>query len=467
MTAPRAKLDELRKIPSVNELLLLIQSCDWASSVPQTRMADAVRRTLETVRERILRGDEQMPEMDFLVNAVRAELAAESSFSLRRVINASGIIVHTNLGRAPLAAEAIEHLAAIAGGYSNLEFDLEHGVRGSRDKHLTMLLSRLFPAEASLVVNNNAAALLLILNTLAEDKEVIVSRGELVEIGGSFRLPEIMKKSHAILREVGTTNKTRLDDYRDAIGENTGMILLVHPSNYQIIGFTERPELSDLVELGTARGIPVVEDHGSGIITDLEPHGIPDEPRVTERLRMGLDLACFSGDKILGGPQAGIICGKKELIARLRKNPMFRALRVDKMVYAVLEATLRLYLMQQPDRIPVLRMISISREQLNEAAQAWRVELQRALPGISVSIESTVCYIGGGVAPMKGINSWAIALQHQVKSAQQIAGALRKSDPPIVARVAENRLYFELRTLTHQERDTITTALQTILKMEN
>lgn len=467
MTAPRAKLDELRKIPSVNELLLLIQRSDWAQSFPQSRIADAVRRSLESVRETILSGDHSVPSMGALLNAVREELVAETSFSLRRLINASGIIVHTNLGRAPLAPEAIQHLGEIAGGYSNLEFDLDDGTRGSRDTHLTTLLSRLVPAESSLVVNNNAAALLLILNTIAENKEVIVSRGELVEIGGSFRLPEIMKKSHAVLREVGTTNKTRLEDYRDAIGQDTGMILLVHPSNYQIIGFTERPELSDVVALGAARGIPVVEDHGSGIITDLETYGIHGEPRVAERLRAGVDLVCFSGDKILGGPQAGIVCGKKELISRLRKNPMFRALRVDKMVYAALEATLQLYLMQQFERIPVLRMISISREQLNEAAQAWRLELERALPEVTVSIENTVCYIGGGVAPMKGIESSAVALRHSSKSPLQIAAALRKWDPPIVARVADDRLYFEIRTLTQQERDTITTALQTILRMEN
>jgi L-seryl-tRNA(Ser) seleniumtransferase len=255
------------------------------------------------------------------------------------VINATGVIVHTNLGRAPLSPQATEHLLAIS-GYSNLELDLISGQRGSRDSHLEKFLLQLIPAEACLVVNNNAAALLLILNTLAEGKEVLVSRGELVEIGGSFRLPEIMKKSGAILREIGTTNKTHLDDYRKAITSATGMILAVHPSNFQIIGFTEKPTLTQLIQLGREQGIPVIEDHGSGILFDLSQFGIPEEPSVQERLKEGPDLICFSGDKILGGPQAGIICGKKAWVERLRSNSIFRALRVDKMVYAALEALL-------------------------------------------------------------------------------------------------------------------------------
>jgi len=252
---------------------------------------------------------DSIPELKDLMANVQKRLTQVHSHSLKRVINATGVIVHTNLGRAPLSLDALSHLIEVAAGYSNLEFDLLEGQRGSREVHVENLLSHLLPVEASLVVNNNAAALLLILNTFAEGKEVLVSRGELVEIGGSFRLPEIMKKSGAILKEIGTTNKTRLQDYRKALTEKTGLILVVHPSNYQIVGFTEKPSLQEIATLGKLHKIPVVEDHGSGILLDLKDYGISDEPSVTERLHEGIDLICFSGDKILGGPQAGIVCG--------------------------------------------------------------------------------------------------------------------------------------------------------------
>jgi L-seryl-tRNA(Ser) seleniumtransferase len=314
-----------------------------------------------------------------------------------------------------------------------------------------------------LVVNNNASALLLILNTLAEGKEVIVSRGELVEIGGSFRLPEIMKKSGAILCEVGTTNKTRLSDYRKAIQDNTGMILSVHPSNYRIIGFTERPSLSELALLGRERQIPVVEDEGSGIFLDLESFGISGEPRIQHSLEDGVDLICFSGDKILGGPQAGIVCGKKDLIEKLRSNALFRALRVDKMVYAALEATLLQYLKSDGSRIPVISMLSTSAEQLESRGRIWLADLQNRFPNAEWRLESTTCFVGGGVAPMKGLPSFAISLLHPNLSAEVLSNRFRHSNPPIIPRIEEGRVLLELRTISEAEQEKISTAMKTIL----
>ncbi|HJZ13763.1 MAG TPA: L-seryl-tRNA(Sec) selenium transferase, partial [Acidobacteriota bacterium] len=313
-------------------------------------------------------------------------------------------------------------------------------------------------------VNNNAAALLLILNTFAEGKEVLVSRGELVEIGGSFRLPEIMKRSGAILREIGTTNKTRLEDYSKAISERTGLILVVHPSNYQIIGFTERPSLKSIAVLGKHHSIPVVEDHGSGILFDLTEAGIPEESNVAARIEEGIDLICFSGDKILGGPQAGIVCGLKARVEALRKNPLFRALRVDKMVYAALEATLLLYLRGEKEKIPVLQMLFEPLELLQQRAKNWLSQLQSRFPESSWRIESTLNYIGGGVAPMKGLPSCAVSLKHPVMTSEQLARALRESDIPVIARIEEERLFFELRTLTVQEEEGIALALKKIFE---
>jgi len=296
--------NRLRKIPSVTEVLEGCLKESWTASYSRDQVVAAVREALAAMRENLMENG----AVDFDLQAdVRRRLESMTSPSLKRVINASGIIVHTNLGRAPLAREALARIAQLS-GYDNLEFDLESGERGSREAHLEKFFGRLIPAEASLVVNNNAAALLLILNAFAEGKEVLVSRGELVEIGGSFRLPEIMKKSGATLCEVGTTNKTRVQDYRNAINDRTGLILAVHPSNFRMIGFTEHPTLRELIALGKERGIPVVQDHGSGVLVDLQPYGISDEPTVSQNLLEGLDAICFSGDKILGGPQAGIVC---------------------------------------------------------------------------------------------------------------------------------------------------------------
>jgi L-seryl-tRNA(Ser) seleniumtransferase len=457
-------MSKLREIPPVSEVIENILAEPWSSSYSRKLILVAVREELAELRLKIKTGASDKTNPEHLNHLIRERLDKKSSYSLKKVINATGIIVHTNLGRAPLAEKAIEHLREISEGYSNLEFDLEQGHRGSREKHLEKLLASIIPAEASLVVNNNAASLLLILNTLAEGKEVIVSRGELVEIGGSFRLPEIMKKSGAILREIGTTNKTRISDYRDAINENTGLILSVHPSNFQIIGFTEKPQFSDLVSLAGELNIPLVEDHGSGILIDLEQVGISQEPQLIAKLEEGADVVCFSGDKILGGPQCGIVCGKKPLINQMHANPLFRVLRVSKVVYAALEATAMLYLNDETDNIPVIRMLNAKASELESRAEKWCEELNAKFASSEFKVEATTCFIGGGVAPMKGLSSFAVSIVHPDMNSIELATKLRQSKTPIVARIDEDRLFFELRTLTEEDQLTITTTLGEILK---
>lgn len=460
-------MSQLRKVPSVSEILERCLKATWSTDFSRDQIAAAVREELSELRRRLSSAEAGEPELGDLTGGVRERLGKSHALSLRNVINATGIIVHTNLGRSPLGKEAAAHVSEVAEGYSNLEFDLTAGQRGSREKHVEKFLTRLLPVESALVVNNNASALLLILNTLAEGKEVIVSRGELVEIGGSFRLPDIMKKSQAILREIGTTNKTRLSDYRKAIHENTGMILSVHPSNFRIIGFTEKPSLQELAALGKERGIPVVEDEGSGILLDLENFGVSEEPRVADSFEVGIDLVCFSGDKILGGPQAGIVCGKANLIEKLRANSLFRALRVDKMVYAALEVTLLHYLKGETSRIPVISMLSATPEELEARGKKWLSILQKGIPHASWGLEATTCYIGGGVAPMRGLPSYAISLVHPDISSEALSRRLRESNPPVVARIEEDRILFEMRTLLPNQEEIIGATLQTLLTAES
>jgi L-seryl-tRNA(Ser) seleniumtransferase len=458
-----AKTSQLRRIPSVTEVFSQIDQSGWSAGYARGQVIQAIREELDQLRAGIRGNKSTVPALDELTVRIRKRVEDAHSASLIRVINATGIIVHTNLGRAPLSEEAISHMTAISGSYSNLEFDLAKGKRGSREEHIEKHLSSLLQTEASLIVNNNAAALLLIVNTLSEGKEVLVSRGELVEIGGSFRLPEIMRKSGAILKEVGTTNKTRIEDYSNAINDNTGMILIVHPSNYQIIGFTEKPSLQALLALGREFELPVVEDHGSGILLDLGSFGIPSEPTVQQRLQEGLEVICFSGDKILGGPQAGIVCGKRMYIKRMRENPLFRVLRVSKLVYAAMEGTLLLYRKQEYSRIPVLAMLSQSAETLKSRAEQWLDVLGKQIRSGVFQVEPTTTYVGGGVAPMKGLPSYAVSVTHPDFTAEEIASRLRENDPPIVARVEEDRVYFEMRTIRPDEQNLITMALRDIL----
>jgi L-seryl-tRNA(Ser) seleniumtransferase len=414
------------------------------------------RDVLQGLRARIASGHLTAPLSD---DALELEIAAvargRAEFALRPVINASGVVLHTNLGRAPLGRETIEHLAEVATQYSNLEYDLERGERGKRDTHTDRLFTQLLGAESTLVVNNNAAAVFLALNTLAEGGEVIVSRGELIEIGGSFRIPDICAKSGAILREVGTTNRTRLADYAAAINERTRLLMRVHPSNFRILGFTERPGLEEMVELARQRNLLVLEDLGSGCLVDIATLGIQDEPSVAPSLKGGVDVVTFSGDKLLGGPQAGILTGKREPLARIRKNPLFRALRVDKLTIAVLEATVALYLRGDLNAIPALRMISVPKEEI--AARAARLAGRIAvLPGFQAELEDGESVIGGGSTPGQSLPTVLIAVTHARYSATELEALLRKNRPPIIARVERNRVLLDLRTVfENQEEDVV------------
>jgi L-seryl-tRNA(Ser) seleniumtransferase len=414
-----------------------------------------------------------------LAEAVERQLRQSLQLSLRSVINATGVVLHTNLGRAPLYSAALEHLRQVAATYSNLEFDVAEGQRGKRDVHVQRLFERLFescgagatarerPALESVstvVVNNNAAAVLLGLNTLAEGGEVIVSRGELVEIGGSFRIPDVMAKSGAILREVGTTNRTRIGDYERAINEKTRLLLRVHRSNFQITGFTEQPSVNALVDLGRKRGIPVMEDLGSGALVDLRALGISGEPSVTDSLRAGVDVVTYSGDKLLGGPQAGMLSGRRELIARIRSNPLFRALRVDKLTYAALEATLLAYVRQDHDAIPALHMLRLTTEEIEQRAEAIKKTLQSEKGRLGVKIVDGRSVAGGGAAPAASLPTRLLVVTCEGFSADELAAYLRSCEPPIVARVEEGRVLLDLRTVFPEQDEAVAQALLTVSK---
>jgi L-seryl-tRNA(Ser) seleniumtransferase len=426
----------------------------------------ATRDVLERLRGRIAGGQVGAPPSDdVLEREIAAAVRARTEFSLRPVINASGVILHTNLGRAPLARETIQHLAEVATQYSNLEYDLELGERGRRDTHTDRLFAQLLGAESTLVVNNNAAAVFLALDTLADGGEVIVSRGELIEIGGSFRIPEICAKSGAILREVGTTNRTRLADYAAAINERTRLLMRVHPSNFRIVGFTERPGLEEMVELARQRGLMLLEDLGSGCLVDIAPLGIPDEPVVAPSLKAGVDVVTFSGDKLLGGPQAGILTGKREPLARVRKNPLFRALRVDKLTIAALEATVALYRRGDLNAIPAWRMIYASKEEI--AARAARLaECIAALPGFKAELEDGDSVIGGGSTPGQSLPTKLIAIRHVRYSATELEALLRKNRPPIVTRVERDRVLLDLRTVFESQEEDVIRAHQRLHSSE-
>ena len=461
-----------RKLPSVDELLRRPQVAGLLADQGHAAVTEAARAALDRLRAESASGRLAAAAVDLAVSgldtAVERGLRESLRFSLRPVINATGVILHTNLGRAPLAPAALEHAREVATAYSNLEFKLEAGERGKRDVHVERLFARLFADAgqdlATVVVNNNAAAVLLALNTLAEGGEVVVSRGELVEIGGSFRIPDVMTKSGAVLREVGTTNRTRLADYERALNERTRLLLRVHRSNFQIVGFTEQPALEELVALGRRRGIPVMEDLGSGALFDLRAVGIAGEPGVSDSLRAGVDVVTYSGDKLLGGPQAGLLSGKKELIARIRANPLFRALRVDKLTYAALEATLLAYVRQEHDAIPALRMMRLSAEEIGRRAEALRERLKGTKLRAEVIAGDSV--IGGGAAPGAALPTRLLAVACTGLSADELAARLRSSDPPIVARVEEGRVLLDLRTVFPEQEEALAAAIAR-LNIEN
>jgi L-seryl-tRNA(Ser) seleniumtransferase len=460
----------LRSLPSIDRMLLSPTAARLSGQIGRERVRDLLREISDELRIEIGQPADGglAPDLnadllaDIIDNRLKSRADQVLKPSLRRVINASGVIVHTNLGRAPLAQSAIDSISEIARGYSNLEYNLETGDRGRRDSHCASLIARLSGSQSAAVTNNNAAAVLIVLNTLAQGREVIVSRGELIEIGGSFRIPDVMEKSGAILREVGTTNRTRISDYAAAINERTSLILRVHPSNYRIIGFTERPAAAELAELAAKSGIPSFEDLGSGCLVDLSPYGVKDEPVVAQSIRDGISVVSFSGDKMLGGPQAGIIAGSTVIIERVRKNPLMRALRVDKMTYAALEATLRLY-----DRgvaveeVPVIRAIAMSLEQVEGRAECFASRLD-ARTVFKTTLEEGQTVIGGGSAPGVNLPTVLVTLEAVELSASAIESLLRLREVPIIARTEKGRITIDLRTVLPDEESIIIEALESI-----
>ena len=456
-----AKHEALRALPSVEEVLEELDALVPDSTLPRELVVDAVRDAIDEGRSRILAGEDYTPSVDAAVSGALARLQSHFKPSLRRVINATGVIVHTNLGRSALAPEAIDAVTEAARGYSTLEYDTKTMERGSRHVHCEGMLCALTKAEAAIAVNNNAAAVMMVLSEFAAGREAVISRGELIEIGGSFRIPDIMDYSHAQMVEVGTTNKTHLSDYERAIGPDTAMLLKVHTSNYRLVGFTESVEARELKKLADAENarrapgqvpILVYEDLGSGLILPIEGFGDYGEPTVAEAVKQGCDLVSFSGDKLLGGPQVGIIVGKKELIDRLKKNPLARALRLDKMTLAALEATLRLYLDPELARreIPTLRMLSLTAEEARTKAQSLARSIKRAVPkgSCAVSVVDDVARSGGGSLPMFDIPSAAVELDFAEGCAQDCMAYLVQQRPvPVIGRIKHETLLFDVRTL--------------------
>jgi L-seryl-tRNA(Ser) seleniumtransferase len=463
--------ERLRRIPSVENMLQLEGIQEALSRHPRRLILTSIRHVLELQRKLLLEEPASAETIDLypphLLHRVLEHLEKISAHTLQNVINATGIIVHTNLGRSLLAEEAIERLQLICRSYNNLEYDLEHGRRGSRYVHAEAILCELTGAEAALVVNNNASAVLLTLNTLAKAREVIVSRGQLVEIGGSFRIPDVMRSSGAILREVGCTNRTHLRDYEALINEQTALLLRVHTSNYRIIGFTAEVSAEELVALGRRQGIPVMEDLGSGSLVDMARFGLYGEPAVPEVMRTGVDVVTFSGDKLLGGPQAGIILGGNELITACRKNPLTRALRVDKMTLAALEATLRLYRddRQVLERVPTIRMIAMPLATIEERAQhlASIIREEDYHKRLQVRVQPSSSQVGGGALPTQNLSTYAVAVNSPKMSTYSIEASLRHNTPPIIGRIESDQYLMDVRTLQPEEFPVIQKAFQRLL----
>jgi L-seryl-tRNA(Ser) seleniumtransferase len=439
----------LRRLPSVDQLLRALAGRPEVAGIPRARLTEMAREALDAERRRVLTTTEAPADVTALAARVLQAGQRSGVFSLRPVINAQGVVLHTNLGRALLSTLALERVAAVGAAYSNLELDLASKERGSRYSHVEALLRRLTGAEDALVVNNNAAAVLLALETLAHGKEVVVSRGELIEIGGEFRIPDIMLRSGAVLREVGATNRTHLRDYAEAIGPNTGLLLKVHTSNYRVVGFTAAVSSRELTDLGRERGIPVMEDLGSGSLVDLRPWGFPYEPTVPEVVASGVDLVSFSGDKLLGGPQAGIVVGRRAIVARLKKNPWNRALRIDKFTIAALEATLYAYEAGTAQQtIPTLRTLT---EPLTQVRQRASKVLRRLASDVRERLAPRVmedhAEVGGGALPTVELPTAGLAVGDTPAAARALDAVLRVGDPPVIGRMIDDRLFLDCRTV--------------------
>lgn len=447
----------LRKLPKIDELLKEEVVKVKLESTMRTLVIDSLRQTIDHYREFILKDFIGDFSKEDILNSFIEILEENSESKLRKVINATGVVIHTNLGRSLLAKRALDNVVKVADSYSNLEYDLKKGQRGSRYSHVEEIIKKVTGAESAMVVNNNAAAVMLVLNTLCKDKEAIVSRGQLVEIGGSFRIPDVMSFSGAKLIEVGTTNRTHLYDYENNINENTGVLLKVHTSNFKVVGFTEEVSVEELVELGKSRGIPFIEDIGSGTLVDFSKYGFTYEPTVQESIRKGADVVTFSGDKMLGGPQAGIIVGKKEYIDRMKKNQLTRALRIDKMTLAALEGTLRYYLEEKEavENIPTLHMILSDKDLHKKRAQRLKRKLQSKVKSFNFSIEEDYSMVGGGSMPAERIPTYVIKVKNSRFSPQELEKRLRASKVPIIIRVSNDDVIMDLRTLFDEDFDTI------------
>lgn len=462
-----------QKIPGVDRLLLSPEITEVSATQPRNLLLKAINLVLEEIRTKIQAGDiiKEDPDLSLetLSNLVVKRLASISQPSLKAVINATGVVIHTNMGRSILPEKVLKKFRPLAGGYSNLEYDLDKGERGSRYSHVEEILKELTSAEAATVVNNNAAAVLVALDTLAKGREAVVSRGQLVEIGGSFRIPDVMRKSGAKMVEIGTTNKTHLRDYEEVIGPETALLLKVHTSNFHIVGFTEAPPISDLATLGKQYGIPVMEDLGSGCLVDFSEYGLIKEPTVQEILAQGADLVTFSGDKLLGGPQAGIILGRKDLVDAIKKNQLSRALRIDKLTLTALEETLRIYRDERAaiKEIPTLKMICQTYGSLaKKAERLLKLVGQLKTGNFSIELADGNSKVGGGALPLLELPSRLLCLVPKKMSSQFMERWLRAFDPPVITRLEKEKVLFDVRTLQDKDLKTIAEAIRDLAGLD-
>lgn len=443
----------LQELPSVDEILKSPYGTRWCSAYPRRFVLKAIREIIEIRRKEIIEVSSTDISLEGMAKDIEAKIQKLSAFSLQPLINATGIVIHTNLGRSILSEKILENVKKVSESYSNLEYNLDEGKRGKRYAHITGLLREITGAESALIVNNNAAAVFLSLSTLAKGKEVIVSRGELVEIGGSFRVPDVMASSGAVLREVGATNKTHLRDYKNAINENTALILKVHQSNFRITGFTEDVSIEELKKLSEKYNIPLMYDLGSGCMIDLRPYGVYSEPSVQEIMKSGVDIITFSGDKLLGGPQGGVIVGRKELVERMQKNPLTRAVRIDKLTLAAFEAVLMEYvdLEKAIENIPTLNMLFQKPETIKERAKKIASGIKRHVKNAEVEVVSDKSKAGGGSLPEMDFPTFAVAIKPKGISVNELEERLRKGTPPIVARIKDEALLLDARTISSRE----------------
>ncbi len=453
-----------KRLPKVDELLENNEVIDLIDRNSRKIVVDSIRKTLDDLRTQIKTGIEESLLEEYIKNIVsRIEnvIEEDKKHSLIKVINATGVVIHTNLGRSPLSNEVLEELEKVSCGYSNLEYDLSEGKRGERYSHLEDIIISITGAESAMVVNNNAAAVMLILSTLAKDKEVITSRGELIEIGGAFRIPDVCEQSGAMLKEVGTTNKTHFSDYENAITEETAAILKVHTSNYRILGFTDNVGADDLMNIKKEHEIYIIEDLGSGVLIDLSKYGIEYEPTVQDSIKNGVDVVSFSGDKLLGGPQAGIIVGKREIISALKKNPLTRALRVDKFTISALEASLRLYMDEEIaiKKIPTLRMLTISKDELEGKARELYNSINNLNDSLNIEIKEVESEVGGGSLPLEKLPSYAISIDSSEISTERLERHFREFRIPIIVRIIKDSVILDIRTIDNSEFEIIKEAV--------